>query len=68
MADVNNLTKIRVINQLNGLKYKLIGFDVAGDDRAGLYVSKLKLYNEDSRTTKDVVIGNEMKNYSILID
>jgi hypothetical protein len=67
MADINNLLKIRVINQMTGQKFNVIGFISDGDDRAGLYVRTIKLFDVDNRTFHMVHQGShEMKALSII--
>jgi hypothetical protein len=67
--DINNLLKIRVINQTNGRKYNIIGFVADGDDRAGLYIKMIKLFDVDNRVSHTVQHGsNEMKELSIIQD
>lgn len=67
MAEINNLLKIRVINQITGQKFNVIGFITGGDDRSSLYVKSVRLYDVDNRKSRVVEQGTpEMKALSII--
>lgn len=63
---MNELTQLRIKDNLTGKVYRLIGFDVGGDDRAGFPVSRIILYNEDDRIRVTVTDPMEMKRLSLI--
>ena len=65
---MNELTKIRIKDNLTGDVYRLIGFEVGGDDRSGFPVTKLELYNDSARVRITITNPQQMKRLSVIIE
>ena len=65
---MNELTKIRIKDNLTGDVYRLIGFEVGGDDRAGFPITKLELYNDAARVRITVTDHLQMKRLSVIVE
>lgn len=63
---MNELTQLRVRDNLTGKTYNVIGFEVGGDDRAGFPVTKLVLYHADERIRVTVTSPAEIKRLSLI--
>jgi len=63
---MNELTQIRIRDNMAGGVYRLIGFSVSGDDRSGFPVNKLVLYDDANRIRITVTDPKEMKRLSIV--
>jgi len=63
---MNELTKLRVKDESTGKVYRLIGFSVGGDDRAGFPVNQIVLYNDDDRIRITVTSPLEMKRLTLV--
>ncbi len=68
MLDLHFLTKIRVYDARRNTTYNVVGFTIGGDDRAGLFIKTLDLYDPDTRERRTVLQGPEMKSISITQD
>lgn len=63
---MNELTNIRVKDNVTGKVYRLIGFSVGGDDRTGFPVNQIVLYNDDDRLRITVTNPLDMKRLSLI--
>ena len=63
---MNKLLEIRVVNQVTGRSYKLLGFRSRGDDRSGINVVSITLHDVDNRQVIVVDDPLEMKKYQLL--
>lgn len=63
---MNELSNIRVKDNATGKTYRLIGFSVGGDDRAGFPVNQITLYNDDDRIKITVTNPAEMKRLTLI--
>lgn len=63
---MNELTQLRVKDNLTGKTYRLIGFSVGGDDRAGFPVNTIVLYNDHDRVRTTVTDPFEMKRLTLI--
>lgn len=63
---MNELTQLRIKDNLTGKTYRLIGFEVGGDDRAGFPVNRLVLYQDDERIRITVTNPAELKRLSLI--
>lgn len=63
---MNELIQLRVKDNLTGKVYRLIGFTVGGDDRAGFPVTQIVLYNDDDRIRITVTDPMEMKRLTLI--
>lgn len=64
---MNKLLEIRVLNQLTGRSYSLLGFRSKGDDRAGIHVTSITLHDIDNRQVIVVDNPTEMKKYQLIV-
>lgn len=63
---MKELTQLRVKDNLTGKTYRLLGFEVGGDDRAGFPVTRLTLYQDDERNRITVTNPAEIKRLSLI--
>jgi len=63
---MNELTNLRIKDNLTGKTYRLLGFEIGGDDRAGFLVQKLALYQDDERVRIIVTNPAEIKRLSLV--
>jgi len=63
---MNKLLEIRVVNNVTGKTYHVLGFRSKGDDRSGIQVTSVTLHDVSDRQV--VVVDNplEMKKYQVL--
>lgn len=66
MNNMNELTQLRVKDNLTGRTYRLIGFSVGGDDRSGIFPNRIVLYNDDDRIRITVTDPVEIKRLSLI--
>lgn len=63
---MKELTNLRIKDNLTGKTYRLLGFEVGGDDRSGFPVQKLVLYQDDERIRVTVTNPAELKRLSLI--
>jgi hypothetical protein len=63
---MNELTQLRVKDNITDKIYRLIGFSVGGDDRAGFPVSQIVLYNDADRIRINVINPLDMKRLQLI--
>jgi len=63
---MNELTQLKVKDETTGKIYRLIGFSVGGDDRAGFPVNQIILYNDADRIRITVNDPLEMKRLTLI--
>lgn len=63
---MNELTNLRLKDNMTGKLYRLLGFEVGGDDRAGFPVSKIVLYQDDDRVRVTLTNPAEMKRLTLI--
>jgi hypothetical protein len=64
--NINELTKIRVLNAVTGKNFNLLGFRTTGGDREGIYVSSMTLHDVDNRQVIVVDDIRELKKYQLI--
>lgn len=64
--NMNKLLQIRVLNNVTGKNYKLLGFSSAGDDRIGFRIVSLRLLDVDARNIFVVTEGPDLKKYTLV--
>ena len=64
--NMNELSQLRVKDNLTGKTYRLIGFSVGGDDRAGFPVNQIILYADDERIKITVTNPAEIKRLTLI--
>jgi hypothetical protein len=65
---MNELTNLRMKDNTTGKVYRLIGFSVGGDDRAGFPVNQIVLYNDDDRIRITITNPLDMKRLTFIKD
>lgn len=63
---MKELTNLRVKDEVNGKVYRLIGFSVGGDDRAGFPVTSVILYDDDNRIRYTITSPAELKRLTLI--
>jgi len=63
---MNELTQLRIKDQVTGKIYRLLGFESGGDDRVGFPVSKIVLYQDDDRVRITVTNPAEIKRLQLI--
>jgi len=63
---MNELTQLRIKDNMTGKTYRLLGFEVGGDDRAGFPVSKIVLYQDDDRVRVTVTNPADIKRLTLI--
>ncbi len=63
---MNELTNLRVKDNVSGKVYRLIGFSVGGDDRVGFPVTQIVLYNDDDRLRITITSPLDMKRLTLI--
>lgn len=63
---MNELTQLRIRDNLTGKVYHLIGFSCGGDDRAGIFPTTIVLYDVDNRIRITVTDPVEIKRLSLI--
>lgn len=63
---MNELTQLRIKDNMTGRVYRLIGFEIGGDDRAGFPISRLVLYHDDERIRITVTDPSEIKRLTLI--
>jgi hypothetical protein len=63
---MNKLLQIRILDETTGKKYNLLGFRSRGDDRGGLTVIAVTLYDYDNRQVWIVDNPVDMKKLKII--
>lgn len=63
---MNELNKLRVMNNVTGKSFPLLGFSSKGDDRTGWNVNEIIVYDADSRVVFAINNPIELRKYSLI--